>query len=278
MLAGINCVESIMKPFRLTVVVLSVCAANAHAQTSSTVYRGVPVLPQSSLRAMPQLDISSLLEPGATDSATQVFGYPGKRMGLDNVGSSRTSGLAEIDDDIRNHRAWGISLGLERGIFGLRVAHQNRSVAKVVPSMWLGNRIDAKNSTIAAHLNLGVAKVYAAYSASRGWGSSPLWNPDNPYGAMLASTPSTDSRDVLVGVAIPHGATTFLASFVRKNDRDLANRDADQFALGATYALSRKTDFYAAWSRTQFRPGMAGIPIDAGKGSSALNIGMRHAF
>ena len=277
MLTSINCVESIMNPFRLTVAVLSACAASAHAQTSM-VYQGVPVLPQSSFRAMPQIDVSSLIEPGSTDSATQVFGYPGKRMGLENVGSSRTNGLAEVDEDFRNHRAWGISLGLERGIFGLRVAHQNRNVAKVAPSMSLGNRIDAKNSTIAANLNLGLAKVYAAYSVNRGWGSSPLWNPDNPYGAMLASIPSTDSRDVLVGIAVPYGATTFLASFVRKNDRDRANRDADQFALGATYAVSRKTDFYAAWSHTQFRPGMVGIPIDAVKGSSALNIGMRHAF
>ncbi|MFP5392793.1 MAG: porin [Gammaproteobacteria bacterium] len=239
----------------------------------------MPVLPQPTQRYLQGLDVDSLFEGGSPDSATQVFGLPGKRMGLDTVSSARAGGLADIDDDIRNHRAWGISVGFERGIFGLRVAHQNRNVAKVIPTLYVGNRLDAKNSTIAANLKLGVAKVYAAYSANRGWGSSPLWNPDNPYGAMMASTPSTNSRDILVGMAVPYGrATTLLASFVRKNDRDLANRDADQFALGATYAVSRKMDFYAAYSHTQFRPGMAGIPVDSTRGSSALNIGMRHAF
>ncbi len=267
-----------MKPSRIVVLVVSACAASAHAQTSSMIYSGIADMPRSSLVSLPHVDVSSLLEPGSADSATRVFGFPGKRMGLDNLSTSRTYGLADVDNDALNHRAWGISVGFEHGLFGLRIAHQNKSVANVAPAMSLGNRIDAKNSTIAANLNIGVAKIYAAYSASRGWGSSPLWNPDNPYGAMLASTPSTDSRDVLVGAAVPYGATTFLASFVRKNDRDPANRDADQFAFGATYSISHSTDFYAAYSHTQFRKGMVGIPVDNAKGSSALNIGMRHAF
>jgi predicted porin len=98
----------------------------------------------------------------------------------------------------------------------------------------------------------------------------------------MASTPSTDSRDMLAGVAMPiNRQTTLLASFVRKNDRDAANRDADQLAFGATYAMSRKVDFYAAYSHTQIRHGgmeMAGNPIARRGGSSALNVGMRHAF
>ena len=140
--------------------------------------------------------------------------------------------------------------------------------------------MDAKNSIIAAHVDLGPMKAYAAYSASRGWGTSPLWNPDNPYGAALAS-PSADSRDVLVGLAMPVSRrTTLLSSFIRKNDRGLANRDADQLAFGATYAKSRHTDFYAAYSHTQLRQEgleMAGDVV-ASRGSSALNMGMRHAF
>jgi predicted porin len=77
------------------------------------------------------------------------------------------------------------------------------------------------------------------------------------------------------------GDTTLLASFIRKNDRDLANHDADQLALGATYAISRRTDFYSTWSVTRSR-NIAGQAIDAtvmpGSKNNALNIGMRHAF
>lgn len=266
-----------MKLSRLAVFTLSVCAAGAHAQTSAIYRLAAPTIAVTPIAYLD--DASSLLEPGMADSATQVFGYPGKRMGLENVGDARRS--YGLDRDALRNRAWGISLGLNSGSMSLRIAHQNKNVAKVAPAMPLGNRIDAKNTILAANLDLGLLKAYTAYSANRGWGSSPLWNPDNPYGAQMASTPSTDSRDVLVGLALPMGKTTLLASFIRKNDRDLANRDADQLAMGGTYAMSRRTDFYAAYSLTEPRTGpgyMAGTPITSSRGSSALNLGMRHSF
>ena len=135
----------------------------------------------------------------------------------------------------------------------------------------------AKNSILAANMRFGWGTAYAAYSASRGWGSSPLFNPDNPYGAGIASTPSTNSRDVLAGVAVPLGhATTLLASYIRKNDRDPANRDARQIAVGASYAVSRRMDFYAACSRIQH---LNGAPAGAPTGNGlAVNVGMRRSF
>lgn len=268
-----------MKPSCLLVLALSACAAGVHAQESQ-VYR-VSVALHDGKKAVATIDVSDLFEPGMTDIATKVFGYPGKRLRLSTVAEPRRLSNSYIDRSDRNHRAWGISVGVQGGPVTLRVAHQNKNVAGVAPSMPLGNRMDAKNSIIAAHVDLGPMKAYTAYSASRGWGTSPLWNPDNPYGAALASTPSTDSRDVLAGLAMPVSRrTTLLASFIRKNDRDLANRDADQFALGATYAKSRRTDFYAAYSHTQIRHGGARMAGDvvAVHGSSALNLGMRHAF
>ncbi|MBZ2206999.1 porin [Massilia soli] len=238
----------------------------------------------------------SLLEVGeAFDGVAEApFALGAKRAGKQITGSvqyysrsddevSPASRHAVIDSRGRafGHRAWGMSLGLERGGFTLRLAHQNKNVAKVIPNMHLGNNLSAKNSVIAANMKVGFAKVYAAYSASRGWGSSPLWNPDNPYGATLSATPSTDSRDKLVGIAVPMGRTTFLASFIRKNDRDLANHDADQLGIGATYAMSRRTDFYTTCSVTKIR-NIAGQAIDssvmAGSKNAAINVGMRHAF
>jgi predicted porin len=178
-------------------------------------------------------------------------------------------------------RAWGMSIGFDYGALSLRAAHQNRHVAQIHLYDLAGNNMDAKNSLIAANLRTRWGTAYAAYSANRGWGSSPLYNPDNPYGAGVASTSSTDSRDTLVGVAVPvTHSTTFLASYIHKNDRDLANRDANQFAIGASYVVSRSTDFYAAFSRTVNTNG-TGILIGGAarpSGSSAVNVGMRHAF
>jgi len=204
--------------------------------------------------------------------------YYSSRMDHISTGGSWTvdtlGGTATAD------RAWGMTVGAEFGAFSLRAAHQNRHVAQVQLYNLTGNNMDAKNSIVAANYRTRWGTAYAAYAASRGWVGSPLYNPDNPYGAGVASTSSTDSRDTIAGVAVPLSrSTTFLASFIHKNDRDLANRDARQFALGTSYVVSRKTDFYAALSHTVNTNGN-GVTVHSARanGSSAINIGMRHAF
>jgi predicted porin len=221
---------------------------------------------------------SNLVNPSGTLADSGVR-YYSRQMDHISTGASWTAdtpgGNAMAD------RAWGMTVGVDYGPLSLRAAHQNRHVAQVQLYNLAGNNMDAKNSIVAANLRTRWGTAYAAYAANRGWGSSPLYNPDNPYGAGVASTASTDSRDTIAGIAVPMTrSTTFLASFIHKNDRDLANRDANQFALGASYVVSRKTDFYAALSHTLNTNG-TGIPIGGAarpSGSSAVNVGMRHAF
>lgn len=299
-----------MKASCLVVAALSACAGLAYAQQPGPVY-GVletdgaidsvcadcapqndsfSVLNPYSFRYLSLLDVGEAFEGvaeapfalGAKRARKRITGsvqYYSRED--DSASPSARYGIADSRGNASGNRAWGLSLGIERGGVMLRIAHQNKNVAKVVPAMSLGNNMSAKNSVIAANIKIGGAKAYAAYSASRGWGSSPLWNPDNPYGASLSATPSTDSRDKLVGIALPMGEVTFLASFIRKNDRDLANHDADQFALGATYAVSRRTDFYTTCSVTKIR-NIAGQAIHSsvmpGSKNAAINVGMRHAF
>ena len=196
-----------------------------------------------------------------------------------STGASWT--VDNLGSDPMSDRAWGMTVGYDYGPLSLRAARQNRHVAQIHLYDLAGNNMDAKNSLVAANLRTRWGTVYAAYSANRGWGSSPLYNPDNPYGAGVASTSSTDSRDTLAGVAVPvTRSTTLLASFIHKNDRDPANRDANQLAIGASYVVSRGTDFYAAVSRTVNTNG-AGILRDSAArptGSAAVNVGMRRAF
>jgi predicted porin len=245
---------------------------------------------QMNLEYVALTEVGDPFKGGMAGNASNLIGDSGRR--IDNsiqyysgevrgVSAAASYGFGEIVGDPSGNRAWGVSVGFANGPLTIRAAHQNRNVARVAPATAMGNNMDAKNSILAANLKVGIATAYAAFSVSRGWGSAPLWNPDNPYGAAIASTPSTKSRDVLVGLAVPIGATTVLASFIRKNDRDLADRDADQLALGATYAVSRRTDFYAAYSHIANRNGAGytvGNASSAGRGNSAVNLGMRHAF
>lgn len=269
-----------MNTTTLLVLALGACATVAHAQPgdhSGDIFR-ISEVTIDSKRAIEYIELNDLLEPGLTEQATTVIGYRGKRLGLTAAAEPRRFHLDGLERDRNGSRAWGMSAGVQSGPVTFRIAHQNRNVAKVAPSMPLGQRTDAKNSIIAANIDVGPVKAYTAYSASRGWGSSPLWNPDNPYGAAMAATPSTNSRDVLMGVSLPMGATTLLASFVRKNDRDIANFDAQQLAIGATYAMSRRLDFYAAVSHTQLRNKRALDNAASVGGSAAVNLGMRHSF
>ena len=207
------------------------------------------------------------------ERADDSVAYEGTFAGLS---TGAKWGKGDVDGS-PSGRAWGMSVGVNLGPLNIRAAHQNRNVAKVTRYEQVDITMAAKNSIVAANMRFDWGTAYAAYSASRGWGSSPLFNPDNPYSAGVAATRSTNSRDVLAGVAVPMShCTTLLASYIRRNDRDLANRDARQIAVGASYAVSRRMDFYAAYSRIQHLAGVQ-LGVKPSNGSS-LNVGMRRAF
>ena len=222
------------------------------------------------------------------DPASQGPGVPGSKR-IDSTvayfGAAPAGGpyramdqLPEDDIVSGQSRSWGVTVGVDYGQLTLRGAHQNRHVTNIRLFDQTGVNFDAKNSLAAANYRLAWGTAYAAYSTSRGWGSSPLYNPDNPYSASIAGTASSDSRDMLAGVAVPMTrTTTLLASFIHKNDRELANRDANQLAIGAAYTMSRRTDFYAAVSHIKR---ISTTWMDAGSRgtSAAINVGMRHAF
>jgi predicted porin len=245
---------------------------------------------QYNLEYLSLADVGDPLHTGTAGRTSNLVGPTGMRADsnvryyssrIDRLSTGGSWTVDTLGGDPMADRAWGMTVGVDMGMFSLRAAHQNRHVAQVRLYDLVGSNMDAKNSLIAANLRMRWGTAYAAYAANRGWGSSPLYNPDNPYSAGVASTSSTDSRDTLVGVAVPvTRSTTFLASFIHKNDRDLANRDANQFAVGASYVVSRKTDFYAAISHTLNTNGNGLLIGGAARpsGSSAVNVGMRHAF
>ncbi len=253
-------------------------------------FGAVTVGRQYNLQYLALTDVGDPFKGGMAGSASNLIGG-GRRVdnsiqyyGALARGFSAGASYAfkESVDTSPAGRAWGMTVGLEAGPLTVRAAHQNQNAVRVQLNSKTSNDTIARNSIVAANMRMGWATAYAAYSMSRGWAASPLFNPDNPYSAGMARTPSSSSRDVLVGMAVPVGqGTTLLASYIRKDDRDLANQDANQIAFGASHAVSRRTDFYAAYSHIQNRNGAAytvGNASARGSGNSAINVGMRHAF
>jgi predicted porin len=142
----------------------------------------------------------------------------------------------------------------------------------------------ARNGIIAATYKFEALKLHAAYAVNKGPFSSPLRNTANPFGYAVAPTAASitdNSTDMLLGVTVPRGAHTFLASWLHKNDKTGANRDATQWAIGYRYALSKRTDFYSAYAFINNKNGASytvGSSIEGGTGNRALEAGIRHAF
>ncbi len=186
-------------------------------------------------------------------------------------------GFGEVAGDSSAGRQWGLSVGYAGGPLAVRLGYHNINNDTAASK---GNP-DGKNTLLAGTYDFGVAKAHLAYGQNKGPNSSRLRNNNNPFGYAVAPTASTDSRDLLLGVTVPFGPHTVLASYVRKDDKTANNQDANQWAIGYRYALSKRTDVYTAYSRIQNKNGAGytvGSAIEGGSGDKAFNLGIRHTF
>ncbi|MCE3262365.1 MAG: porin [Pseudoduganella sp.] len=234
-------------------------------------------------------DVADPFHGGLAGTATNLMGYTTKRY--DNAVKYRTPAgrnwsagaiysFGESAFSTARNRAYGATLGFKDGIFNIRIAHQRKR--NPIEAVGTTQPIDlsARNTLVAANLNFGPTTLYAAYGINRGFGSSP-WNPANPYSALLLPSPSLYSHDMLAGLSYTSGRATYMLSFIRKDDRSPPNQDADQAALGMTYALSKRTALHASFSHIRNRnqaPYTVGTASEPGKGNRALTFGLRHAF
>jgi predicted porin len=244
---------------------------------------------QYSLQYQTLIDVADPFGGGLAGSATNLVGFTSKRF--DNTikyaspvvrgwSASAIYSYGESPYSTDFNRAYGATIGFENGPFVVRAAHQHKNnlsdATGIVPAVDSSSR----NTLVAANVVFKSFTVYAAYGINKGIGSS-AWDQDNPYGALVSPSPSTDSHDVLAGVSVPKGAATFMVSYIHKNDRTQADQDADQLAAGVTYAMSRRTSLYAAYAHIRNRNGAGytvGNATEKGRGNSAVNIGLRHSF
>lgn len=234
-------------------------------------------------------EVADPFHGGMAGSATNLMGDTSKRY--DNAIKYRTPAgrrwsagaiysFGESDYSTGANRAYGATIGFANGIFNLRLAHQRKRNPIEAAGTTQPVDLSARNTLVAANMNLGAATVFAAYGVNRGLGSSP-WDPANPYGALVLSTPSLYSRDLLAGLSFTSGRATYMLSFIHKDDRSPANQDADQAAIGVSYALSKRTALHASFAHIRNRNGApytAGTASEAGKGNRAITFGLRHAF
>ena len=185
----------------------------------------------------------------------------------------------EVAGDSTAGRSLGFALAYAAGPLAVRLAYHDKD--NDTATARIGS---ARNTLLAATYTFKVAKLFLAYGVNKGPLSSTLRNSSNPYGyvpAPVATAVTRDSADSLLGVSVPFGQHTFLASWIHKDDKEAARHDADQFGVGYRYNLSRRTDVYAIYARMFNRNGASytlGNAADGGSGDRAVNLGIRHTF
>jgi len=178
-------------------------------------------------------------------------------------------------------RQLGAALTYAAGPLNARLAYNNRNSDVVAAAGTTGvSRDIGTNTLLAANYDFGIVKAYAAYGVDKGFNSAVLPNSSNPFGGARP-TNSTNSTDILLGAAVPLGQSTILASIINKNDKTGFDQDATQYAVGYTYAMSKRTTLYTSYGKIKNRRSAGytvGNATDVGSGDSAYNAGIRHTF
>ncbi|KAB8042959.1 porin [Janthinobacterium aquaticum] len=174
-------------------------------------------------------------------------------------------------------RKFGASVGYANGPLNARVAYNNTSNDTAAIEQGSG-----RNWLAAANYDFAVAKAYVAYGVNKGLNSAVRNNASlgNAFNYQSAGF-STDSTTALIGATVPLGQGTVMASYIHVNDKNQADADANQFAIGYSYALSKRTSTYASYAKISNKNN-AGYTVgnnsNVGTGDKAFNVGVRHSF
>ncbi|MFZ6847049.1 porin [Undibacterium sp. RuRC25W] len=188
-----------------------------------------------------------------------VFYYtPSNLGGFYGVGQY---GAGEAAGDNSAGRALGLTVGFKAE--GLDIAYNY--VKDNATSTKMTNGIKA--NTVAVNYDFGVAKPVFVYQKQ-------------------SDDTGVSIKTFTLGVTVPVTPTgKVLATFTNvKNDTATAKGTvgtAKQFAIGYQYALSKRTDLYTAYARTNQdanSTGFAGVASTAGANINELTAGVRHQF
>jgi predicted porin len=173
--------------------------------------------------------------------------------------------LGEIAGDRSAGRQWGVSGGYANGPIRAILAHHDRNLLSGTPATVPSG--ESRSTMLGGVYDFKVVKAHAAYAVNKG-------------SAETGAT-TIDSRDMMLGISVPFGASTVLASYMRKNNEFIGNADSNVWALGYTYNLSKRTNFYSSYARIKnddlATVGLGGAAV-AGRDPSTFNVGVRHRF
>lgn len=209
---------------------------------------------------------SNLMKVGGAQSARMNNAVNYTTNNLSGFVGTFAYGFGEVSGNNSASRQWGASGTYSQGPLTVLLAYHNwNDAAAAVAGADIGNH---KTTLIGGSYDFTAAKAYVGYAFNKA---------DN------GLVESENTRDFLLGVSVPFGQSTFLASYIKKTDKSAlgVSPGASQIAVGYQYALSKRTDLYTSYGHINNDTGAAytvGNAIDGGLGNRAFNFGIRHKF
>lgn len=218
--------------------------------------------------AGPQGSLTSLRQNNAV-----IYSTPN----LSGFGASLMYGFGEKAGSTSAGQALGLSLGYNNGPLGINYAYnQQKNVAASVPPGGAFTSTDSlKLNSFSASYDFGAVKPVLLYHTAKN-GTSPA---------------AVDFRLWMLGLTAPLGAGNLMFSYARADDRTALNLDADQFAIGYQYQLSKRTGVHVSYAKIKNKNGADGVfqpsgatiytvgnATETGTGDRGFALGVVHNF
>lgn len=174
------------------------------------------------------------------------------------------------------------------GAYNLQAGYKNGPIwvsADYLRANYYNGNALAKHSMIVGSYDFGVAKLAGMYAQDK-----------------LSALNGTDAGKLeswMLGVTVPVGPGAILASYTQAKNKDVASTTSKQYAIGYTYALSKRTNLYTSYAHISNQSGGSvcslvnntpacevgdatgnnSAPLGAaGMSSSGFALGIRHQF
>jgi predicted porin len=223
---------------------------------------------------------------GLAGNAQRVFGYglyaadPLARA--DNTITYETAAFSgfsgsvsysfgEQTGDFSAKRSIGAGAKYANGPLNVQFAYQKSNTAPLTAQVTSTLGVvpettgDLTAAFIGATYDFGMAKAHLAYADNK---------------LEMLGLPDVKNRNWLVGVSAPVGASgTVLASYSANDVKDLDQGKSNQYAIGYTHALSKRTNLYTSFSYTDNDNSVrVNNAFAGGEAVRLFNVGMRHYF
>lgn len=201
---------------------------------------------------------------GAPGNLSQTVTYLSPSIGGLNLGATYVFGEGVTGTTASNSGGYNFHIGYRQGPVLLAADYLNLKAAGVVT---------VKHSMIIGAYDFGIATISGMYAQN---------SPDGVSG-------NPKLKSYMLGLTVPIGAGSVLASYTKLKNDSQSNANANQWAFGYTYALSKQTNLYTAYSRISNQQSASYIVNDStgnnnaplgtnGPISSGLIVGMMHSF